>query len=198
MIATCNIDGPNEFPKEKENRYVHTFKTGFSIIRREVFTELVGFFPNFFFRSGGEAYLSTALWDMGFRVLQVANVTMYHEQTSISRDNWDWNYYGHRSQNAVLFMRSPWYLIPSKLLMKFMNGFIATIRTKASLFAWARSWTDLIFLAREIRAYRKPISGKTELLLQILKNKKISTPQALEEVVMNIQHPCAQQITNRK
>ncbi|MBN1510497.1 MAG: glycosyltransferase family 2 protein, partial [Phycisphaerae bacterium] len=78
--ATCNIEGPAEEPPVAADRYVATFKTGFTMMPRKVFTEWVGYYPDLFFRSGGEYYLCTALWDGGRRVKQLSGIRMRHDR----------------------------------------------------------------------------------------------------------------------
>jgi GT2 family glycosyltransferase len=188
MITTCNINGPNELPPEPSDRYVHNFKTGFSMIRRKVFDELCGYYPDAFFRSGGESYLCTALWDQGFRVLHAANVWMYHDQTLIGRNSWAWNYYGARSQNLVMLIRTPWYLLLPSILVKMFNGLAATVRTRSSLYAWFRGWVDLPFLMGVVKSYRNPISSRTVQLLKSLRCQTIRTLAELEALQRRIGH----------
>ena len=76
--VTCNLEGPNEHPITDGDRYIRVFTTGFTMIPRQVVTEWVGPIPNLFFRSAGETYWCTQLWEQRRPVKRVENVRMFH------------------------------------------------------------------------------------------------------------------------
>jgi GT2 family glycosyltransferase len=140
--VTCNIEGPFEEPAALKDRYVHTFKTGFTMVPRAVFTDWVGYYPDRFFRSGGERYIATALASKKHPVLQLASVRMHHARTGQGRSSWDWAFYGHRSQILVCLMRDPWYVVPCRLAGKFIKGLVHSLR-KGSVTPWAAAWCNV-------------------------------------------------------
>jgi GT2 family glycosyltransferase len=159
--VTCNVEGPHEPPLAAEDQFVHNFKTGFTMVRREAFTEWVGYYPDLFFRSAGESYLASALWDLGRSVKKLAGVRMYHEMAMDGRSKWDWGYYGLRSQILLIFMRSPWWLVAPALLANFARGLVHFARL-GRLREWAAAWSCVWFAVPEALRLRRPISWKTQ------------------------------------
>jgi GT2 family glycosyltransferase len=188
MIATCNITGPHELSPEPTDRYVHNFKTGFSMIRRDVFSSICGYYPDVFFRSGGEAYLCTMLLHCGYHILQVSGIYMHHDQTTIGRNLWAWNYYGHRSQNLLVFYRMPLLFIPISLTVKFFKGLVGVLTQKTNFLPWVRAWTDLPFFIPEAMRQRNPISVKSILLMRALKLHKVTSIQAFQALKNSTNH----------
>lgn len=176
QIATCNIEGPREASPLSEDSYVHGFKTGFSLIRASVFREKIGFYPDLFFRSAGETYLATKVWDTGGRVKQLANVRMYHHLAMEGRINRDWLFYGTRSQVLLVVMRQHWLLLPLRLISKFAKGLIFVIRKRASLATWLHAWLSAFIHLPEALRYRQPISWRTERLLASLRRNPTAFP----------------------
>lgn len=168
--ATCNIEGPYEAPPTHEDRYVHSFKTGFAMLPREVFTEWVGFYPDVFFRSGGEQYISTALWDEGRPFKQLAHVWMYHAQTPKGRSSWDCAFFGYRSQILVSLMRDPWFIIPLRLVSKLLRSIWHTLRRRHLLefVACLAAWCNVLLYIPYALRLRKPITLKTRRRLRQL------------------------------
>lgn len=168
-VVTCNIEGPAEAPLASSDRYVHTFKTGFAMIRREVFEDWVGYYPDLFFRSAGESYVSSALWDSGRSVRLLSEVRMYHDMAMQGRSTWHWGYHGLRSQILLVFMRSPWWLIAPALMAKCLNGFYHFARRRR-LKEWAAAWLFVWASVPAALKYRRPIRWKTQQLLWRLRS----------------------------
>lgn len=176
QIATCNIEGPSEAPPLVEDSYVHGFKTGFALIRASVFRETIGFYPDLFFRSGGEAYLATKVWDSGGRVKQLATVRMYHHQAIEGRITRDWLFYGTRSQVLLVFMREHWIVLPARLFSKFAKGLIHVVRKRASLLTWLHAWLSAFLYLPEALRNRDAVSYKTARLLTSLRKDPSTDP----------------------
>lgn len=168
-IVTCNIEGPFEESPLLHDSYVHAFKTGFSMIRSSVFKESVGYYPDIFFRSAGETYIASKVWDQGRRVKQLVEVTMYHHRTSKGRVDRDWMFHGTRSQILVVFMRSPLLLVPVRLSSKLLNGFFHVLKRPRLFLWWLHGWGSAITKIPEALRYRAPVSMATERLLNELK-----------------------------
>lgn len=176
--VTCNIDGPHEQPPIDRDRYVDGFKTGFAMQPREVFATWVGYYPDLFFRSAGETYLATRLWDLGLRIRQLAGPGMYHARAAEGRSDRDWAFYGLRSQVLVVFMRQPWWRVPAMLASKFARSFWHFLRDGRPgvwLHAW---WSSLVHLPAALRL-RKPISGQTVRLLNRLRREFVTDANTL-------------------
>ena len=171
--VTCNIEGPRESPPAARDRYVHTFKTGFTMVPRQAFDTWVGYYPDVFFRSAGEQYLATALWNAGRPVKQLAGVRMHHALAMQGRSLWAWGFYGLRSQILVCMMRDPWYLVPPRLGAKFVNSLVHGIR-KRDLRAWAAGWTNVWWHLPEALRLRRPIRWSTQRLLWRLRRDHVS------------------------
>jgi glycosyltransferase involved in cell wall biosynthesis len=161
--VTCNIVGPREQPPREDDEYVPSFKTGFAMLRRRVFTEWVGFYPDAFFRSGGEEYVSTALWEMNRGLKRLAGVRMYHDQTAIGRSSWDQAFHGQRSQLLVTLMRYPWYIVPARLASKFARGSVQAMRKRGVVgaLAWLSAWLNVWLYLPYAWRLRQPISWQT-------------------------------------
>jgi GT2 family glycosyltransferase len=163
--VTCNILGHKEKTFEGSDRYVHVFKTGFTMIPKSAFTEWVGYYPDLFFRSAGETYLCMALWDQGRKVKCLTDAKMYHDLSTEGRSDFDWKFYGMRSQNLCVIMREPWFLILPSLASKFIKSFINFIKWKAFP-VWIKTWWSTFVFIPDAIALRKPISWKTYKVLK--------------------------------
>jgi GT2 family glycosyltransferase len=182
--VTCNIEGPREAPPTPVDRYVHTYKTGFAMLPSRVFTEWVGYYPDAFFRSGGESYVASALWDQGRPFVQLSDVSIYHAQSLQSRSSWDWSFYGTRSQILVTLMRDPWCVIPLRLMGKFLRGFQHSIR-RGQFFAWAAAWSNVWLYLPYAWRLRRPVRFETYRRL-----KRLQRPtRCVESGQMSTQWP---------
>jgi GT2 family glycosyltransferase len=173
--ATCTIEGPAEDPPDPGNgdRYMEVFKTGFTMMPKAVFTDWVGYYPDLFFRSAGETYVCTALWDMGKRVKRLRNVRMYHEQTMVGRSDRDWKFHGLRSQILVVYMRQPAVILLPALAAKAFNSFRAFLGYRMPgtwIHAW---WSSFVNLSAALRL-RRPIRVETRRLLMTLRRNNVS------------------------
>ncbi len=166
--VTCNIEGPHEASPTRQDRDVGGFKTGFAMLPRKVFTEWIGFYPDVFFRSAGETFVCTALWDMGRRFRQLAGVRMYHAQAMQGRSVWAWSFYGLRSQLLVCFMRDPWYILPVRLAGKFFSSLAHAVRRRRFL-AWAAAWAQVWYHVPMALRQRQAVRGRTFWHVQRLK-----------------------------
>lgn len=169
--VTCAIEGPHEAPLPKADRYVPTYKAGFTMIPRQAFLECVGYYPDIFRYSAGEEYVCTALWDQGKRVKQLADVRMYHARTLVGRAMWSWGFDGLRGQILVCWMRDPWCLVAPRVASKFVRSFVHCIRRR-QLVGWVAAWTNVWLHVPEAIRQRRPIRLATRRLLWQLRNGK--------------------------
>ncbi len=161
--VTCNLEGPNETPVNTD-RYIEVFTTGFTMVPRQVFTEWVGYYPDLFFRSAGETYICTRLWELGHPVKRLSNVRMYHERAIEGRSDRDWKFHALRSQILCTIMREPWYLIPLSLFSKWCKSLLDYTR-RGNFWTWLQTWTSAFWHLPVALRLRLPISWHTQKLL---------------------------------
>lgn len=171
--ATCCIEGPAEPLEPPVDRYVSGFKTGFTMMPRRVFTEWVGYYPDIFFRSGGEYFMATALWDSGHPVKKLAGIHMWHERSSQGRSDWDWKFHGLRSQILAMVMRDPWYLLPLRTLSKALRSLVFFLRAGHG-HTWAQAWKSAVQLFPYAWRLRRPIRWPTQVLLWRLRRRVVT------------------------
>jgi GT2 family glycosyltransferase len=177
--VTCNLEGPSETPVETD-RYLSVFTTGFTMVPRQVFTEWVGYFPDLFFRSAGETYVCTTLWEMGKTVKRLSGVRMYHELAMHGRSDRDWKFYGLRSQILCAVMREPWYLLLPSLFSKAIKSLVQFI-SWGHLTTWIKAWVSAIVNLPEAYRLRRPISWRTRKLLWRLNEEAVTDINSLPE-----------------
>ena len=162
--VTCNLEGPSETPITGGDRYIREFTTGFTMLPRKAFTEWVGYFPQLFFRSAGESYLCTMLWQQRRPVKRVQAVRMYHALAAQGLSRRDWQFYALRNQALCAVMREPALWLLPVLASKFGKSFVQALRPM-SLGTWLHAWLSfLLHLPQAIRL-RRPISTATRRLL---------------------------------
>jgi GT2 family glycosyltransferase len=162
--VTCNLEGPTETPISGGDRYIRAFTTGFTMMPRKVASEWVGYFPDLFFRSAGETFLCTKLWEQQRPVKRVEGVRMYHALAAEGRSSRDWLFHGLRSQLLCAVIREPAsYLVPV-LASKFFKSLAYYARQKAFTI-WLRAWLSFIALVPAAMRLRSPISAETRRLL---------------------------------
>jgi GT2 family glycosyltransferase len=171
--VTCNIEGPRETTFSGDDRYVHVFKTGFTMVPKLAFTDWVGFYPDLFFRSAGETFLSTGLWEKGKRVKCLIRARMFHETAIQGRSDLDWKFYGLRSQALCVVMREPWFMLPLSLASKFVKSLVNFVRW-GHFVTWVRAWWSVLIHLSEGFHLRHPVSWRTYRLLHRLQNNVVT------------------------
>ena len=171
--VTCNLEGPTETPITGGDQFIRVFTTGFTMLPRRVFTQWVGYFPDMFFRSAGETFLCTSLWDQGRPIKRVENVRMYHALAMVGRSTRDWRFYGLRSQVLCAVMREPAGWLLPVVVSKFLRSFVSSLRRK-DLGLWLHAWVSAIFHSGEALRFRKPISYATRKLLTRLGSRPVA------------------------
>jgi GT2 family glycosyltransferase len=169
--VTCNLEGPHETPIS-DDRYVRAFTTGFTMMPRRIVAELVGYVPDLFFRSAGETFWCTSLWEQRRPVKKVASVRMYHALAQQGRSTRDWRFYGLRSQILCAVMREPASWLVPVLASKFGKSLIQYIRWR-SFGVWCWAWSSAVGALFEAIRYRQPVSAATRRLLYRLEIEPI-------------------------
>jgi GT2 family glycosyltransferase len=164
--VTCNLEGPHETPIS-ENRYVRVFPTGFTMMPRAVVTEWVGYIPDLFFRSAGETFWCTSLWEQRRPVKKVEAVRMYHALAQQGRSMRNWHYHGLRSQILCALMREPASWLLPVLISKFGKSLVQYIRWRA-FGVWCHAWLSACAHLPDALRFRKPVSVTTRRLLRRL------------------------------
>lgn len=171
--VTCSLVGPYEKPPEASDRYIDVFTTGFTMLPRKAFTEWVGYYPDLFFRSVGETYISSQLWELGRPVKRLSHVRMYHERAMEGRSDWDWKFHALRSQILCALMRDPWYLVVPHLLSIKFKSFFQYLRW-GHFWMWISAWLSAFYHIPQALHYRHPIGWKTQRRLWRLRKKVVS------------------------
>jgi GT2 family glycosyltransferase len=178
--VTCNLEGPTETPITGGDDYIRVFTTGFTLMPRKVVTEWVDYFPDMFFRSAGESFVCTQLWEQRRPVKRVEAVRMYHALALTGRCTRDWHFYGLRSQILCAVMREPGWLMMPVLVSKFCKSFLQAAR-KNELMIWLHAWVSAFTLVRDALKFRKPVSLATRRLLGRLGVEGVKDLQSLPE-----------------
>ncbi len=178
--ATCNLEGPNETPMEGPDRYIREFTTGFTMMPRSVFADWVGFYPDIFFRSAGETYVCSALWDMGRPVKRLTGVRMHHEWAGTGRSKRDQYFYGLRSQMLCALMRDPLPVLPLVLLSKLMRSAVFFARN-GMLLVWVPAVLSACAHAAGAWSLRRPMRVATWRLMRFVDRQVVTDLVELEQ-----------------
>jgi GT2 family glycosyltransferase len=162
--VTCNLLGPHETPISGGDQFIRVFTTGFTMMPRRVVTEWVDYFPDVFFRSAGETFLCTQLWEQGRPVKRVESVRMFHALALTGRSMRDWHFYGLRSQILCALMREPLGWLFPVMISKFVKSFVFALRHR-NLVLWFHAWCSASAHVGTALHYRKPVSYRTRRLL---------------------------------
>jgi GT2 family glycosyltransferase len=178
--VTCTLEGPRERPAENVDRYISVFTTGFTMFPRKAITEWVGYFPELFFRSAGETFLCTQLWEQRRPVKRLASVKMFHALALEGRSIHDWRFYGLRSQLLCAVMREPAMWLGPVLLSKLVKSFSQFIGYR-QIDLWVKAWSSFLIHLPEAIHQRRPISNATRAFLRFLDKTKVSNLEELAE-----------------
>lgn len=178
--VTCNLEGPTETPICGGDQYIRVFTTGFTMFPRKVVTEWVDYFPDIFFRSAGETFLCTQLWEQQRPVKRVEHVRMYHALAMEGRSLHDWRFYGLRSQVLCSIMREPMLWLLPVLGSKFMKSLVLFAKFGSPLI-WFQAWMSSLFHLPEALRLRKPVSMATCRLLARLEDAPVHELESLAE-----------------
>jgi len=147
---------------------------------RKVVTEWVGYFPELFFRSAGETFLCTQLWEQRRPVKRVTDVHMFHALAKEGRSIKDWRFYGLRSQLLCAVMREPATWLGPVLFSKMAKSFWQYL-TYGQPALWLKAWLSFLVHIPEALRHRKPISSQTRRLLQRLDQSPVYNLSQLPE-----------------
>lgn len=178
--VTCNLEGPTETPITGADQFIRVFTTGFTMLPRKVITEWVSYFPDLFFRSAGETFLCTQLWEQARPVKRIAGVRMFHALAQKGRSSRDWHFYGLRSQLLCAVMREPASWLLPVMASKFLKSLLLAAKKREPLI-WLHAWTSALICLPEAGRWRRPVSSATRRLLARLGAGPVHDLAALPE-----------------
>lgn len=178
--VTCNLEGPTETPIQGGDRYIRAFTTGFTMFPRKVVTEWVGYVPDLFFRSAGETFWCSQLWEQRRPVKRVEDVRMFHALAMKGRSKRDWYFYALRSQVLCALMREPATWLLPVLVSKFIKSLIHFAKVGSPL-VWFHAWASAFFHLPEAFGLRRPVSRRTRRLLARLDRDPVHDLETLPE-----------------
>ncbi|MEO1056157.1 MAG: glycosyltransferase [Actinomycetota bacterium] len=151
--ATRHVPRPGGRAPERSGD-VATFLGGASVIRRTAYDEVGGYFTELFY-GHEEVELSWRLIDAGWSIEYLADATVFHPRTEISRHAEGWRLTG---RNRVLIARRtlPWPVAIVHVLTWLALGFIRAgdrRNRRAYLDGWRDGWT--------VSIHRRPIRWST-------------------------------------
>ena len=178
--VTCNLEGPTETPITGGDQFIRVFTTGFTMLPRKVITEWVSYFPDLFFRSAGETFLCTQLWEQARPVKRIAGVRMFHALAQKGRSSRDWHFYGLRSQLLCAVMREPAGWLLPVMASKFLKSLLLAAKKREPLI-WLHAWVSALICLPEAGRWRRPVSSATRRLLARLGAGPVHDLTALPE-----------------
>ena len=178
--VTCNLEGPTETPITGGDQFIRVFTTGFTMLPRKVITEWVSYFPDLFFRSAGETFLCTQLWEQARPVKRIAGVRMFHALAQKGRSSRDWHFYGLRSQLLCAVMREPANWLLPVMISKFLKSLLLAAKKREPLI-WLHAWASALVCLPEAVRWRRPVSSATRRLLARLGTGAVHDLSALPE-----------------
>jgi GT2 family glycosyltransferase len=178
--VTCNLEGPTETPISGGDQFIRAFTTGFTMMPRRVVTEWVDYFPDVFFRSAGETFLCTSLWNQGRPIKRIEKVRMYHALAMTGRSVRDWHFHGLRSQILCAVMREPAGWLLPVLASKLIKSFVFALK-RNSLGIWLRAWVSAAVHIGDGIHFREPITYATRRLLTRLDSGTVNDLSQIPE-----------------
>ena len=169
-VVACNVVEPNnDLIKNEKDFYCDRFRGGAFAIKRKVLNE-VGYFPSDYFRQGEEIDLSLRIIDKGYSILFCKKAIMYHERSTVNRNDKLFMFYSSRNDIFTVIKRYPWYLMPFAILWKIFIWNFAGVRKNSLHFTLMGSITALLLFPKNI-CKREPVSFKTIKKLIFSRNK---------------------------
>jgi GT2 family glycosyltransferase len=178
--VTCNLEGLHETPIQSQDQYIRVFTTGFTMFPRKVVTDWVGYVPDLFFRSAGETFWCTQLWEQRRPVKRAADVRMFHARAEEGRSRRDWYFHGLRSQILCAVMREPIFWLFPVLASKLVKS-LRQLGKMRQLGVWLHAWASFLFHLPEALRFRKPVSVAARKLLARLDQEPVYDLEALPE-----------------
>lgn len=171
MVVTCNLRGPCERPPFQSSRHIFLFKSGFALYQRKLFSEVAGYFPDVFFRDGGELFLSNRIYEHGGVVAVLHDAWIFHAQTSQGRYRRDMNFHAVRSHALLTVMQEPLVVIPLSLAAKVATTLYRIAIQRRDPLAWLHGWLSFAAHVPEAARQRRAICLRTYLYTRKLRRE---------------------------
>lgn len=154
--------------------HISSFGAGRYAVRRTVVEE-VGFFPAFFWHAYEEPDLAIRIWDAGYRCLQWNDVIVWHEFSSLNRNERRTHFQHARNELLSNWMRTPWpYVLPLTLWRA-----ATQLRYSLERGWWTvelQVWWAALKMAPLALRHRRPVRSETFRRCIQLGRKRIADP----------------------
>jgi GT2 family glycosyltransferase len=180
-IASFQAIGP-EFPERmtaagrlRGEWHTSSFAACGVAIRREML-ERIGLFPEYFFHAYEEPDLCLRAWDAGYRVLQWNDIVVYHEFSSLNRNEQRTHRRHARNEACSIWMRYPWRLVLPATLYRLA----AQARYAASrgwLLREPRVWAEALARLPLALRRRRPVSTAAVKIAIAVNRFRVADPQ---------------------
>ena len=171
LVVTCNLRGPCEAPPFASSRRIFNFKSGFALYKRELFSEIAGYFPDLFFRDAGELFLANRIYEFGGVVAVAHDAWMSHAQTSQGRYRREVNFHAVRSHALLSVMQEPLAVVPLSLAAKVASTLYRIALQRRDPLAWFLGWVSFAAHVPEAARQRRAISLRTYLYTRRLRRE---------------------------
>ena len=170
---------PERIPEDSPARmsgewHVPSYACSRYAVRRKVL-ELTGFYPSFFWHAYEEPDLAIRIWDCGYRCLRWNDILVWHEFSSLNRNEERTHYQHARNEILSVFMRAPAaYVIPLCLWRMFSQFRYSQRR------GWRtvefRVWRDAARMLRLALKHRRPVKAATLRQCLLLSRRQGTRP----------------------
>ncbi len=167
---------PIQTPRLNE-KYTCDFVGCAHMIRASVTTE-VGVYRDFYYYYGEESEYSLRIWNAGWRILFFPKVIVHHRVSSAGRSNRKILRYSIRNNIWTTILHMPWPRVGIQLLWRFTNYGFESLRLLQPV-AFVGAIASCVSGMPRVLRLRKPISGKTLELLDLISTKEVRTPAEL-------------------
>ena len=144
-------------------------------IRREVF-QRTGFFSEYFFHTYEEPDLCLRAWDAGYRVLQWNDILVYHELSSLNRDERRTHRHHVRNEACSVCMHYPWHLVLPAMLYR-LAAQTRYAATRGWLIREPRVWLEVLAHLPTALRHRKPVNTSSVKIAVGLNRFRVTDPQ---------------------
>lgn len=164
-VIALQIIGP-EYPERlselgrlRGEWHCNSFAACAAVIRRSL-TDKIGLFPEFFFHAYEEPDFCLRAWNAGYRVLQWNEVTVYHEFSTLNRNEQRTHHRHARNEACGVVMRYPWHLVIPGIIARLSAQFRYALRRG---WGWREPlvWIDVLRRLPCALVERKPVSSQS-------------------------------------
>jgi GT2 family glycosyltransferase len=148
-------------------------------IRREMLKK-TGLLAEFFFHAYEEPDLCVRAWDAGYRVLQWNDIVVYHEFSSLNRNEQRTHRRHARNEACSTWMRAPWQLV-----LPITAARLASQSRYAASRGWLlrepRVWAEFLWRLPRCLMERQPVGARAIKICLAVNRAKVADPQLVWE-----------------